>query len=390
MSLSPQHPRILFLVTQGDLGGAQQYVLMLARAFRSRATIGIATAPDAEKSSWLSTVIAQENNIAHLTIPHLCRAVRPYNDLRAVFALRKLLQNDTWDILHANSSKAGVLASIAAWSLGKHRTTRVVYTAHGWVFLEPLHAVQKYLYLFLERFAAKGRDETIVLSEKERAVAQDVLHIPAQTTHLIPHDIAPDTTPALSREDARQALSLPNDNTFTIGVIANMYRTKGLDVLLAACEQPALRDLTWRLVIIGDGPERSALENQRARMAKKDAVRFVGQRPAAHKLLSACDLFVLPSRKEGSPFAILEALAAGLPIVATDVGGVRDTVGSAGTIVPPENPEALAVAIAYLLQHPEERRRLRDIASTTTAERRTQQKNMFEKTWDVYEHLLQR
>ncbi len=295
MTASSQQPRILFLVTQGDLGGAQQYVLMLAHAFHPRAKIGVALAPDGAKKSWLSQTVATDSAMTRVTIPHLCRAISPYNDIRAVLEVRALLQTDAWDILHANSSKAGVLASIAAWSLGKGRTTRVVYTAHGWVFLEPLHAAQKYLYLFLEWFAARGRDATIVLSEKERNVAETALHIPTQTVYLIPHDSSPDSTPPLSRDAAQKKLKLPNDRVFTIGVVANMYRTKGLDVLLAACDQAPLRDLSWRLVVVGDGPERTTLETQRARMTKKDAVLFAGQHTSAHRLLSAFDLFVLPS-----------------------------------------------------------------------------------------------
>jgi glycosyltransferase involved in cell wall biosynthesis len=382
---SSEHPRILFLVTQGDLGGAQHYILLLARTFRSRATIGIALPRDGATPSWLSQTLTADSEILRVTVPHLRRAVNPYHDLRAVFALRALLKSSAWDIVHANSSKAGVLLGIAAWSLGNKRTTRVVYTAHGWVFLEPLRAVQKFCYQFLERFAAKGRDATIVLSRKERMIAETTLGIQSATLHLIPHDLPRDNTGLLARAEAQKELGLPHDEVCTIGVIANMYRTKGLDILLSACEHPILRDLNWRVVMIGDGPERQALEEQRTRLKNKNAILFAGQRPVAARLLSAFDLFVLPSRKEGLPFALLEAMTAHLPIIATDVGGVREAVGDAAIVIQPEDPEALARAIARLLQNPEERQRLENATSTLAKQRAG---TMTEKTWSVYKSLL--
>jgi glycosyltransferase involved in cell wall biosynthesis len=382
---SSEHPRILFLVTQGDLGGAQHYILLLARAFRSRATVGIALPRDGATPSWLSQTLAADGEILRVTVPHLRRAVSPYHDLRALFALRALLTSNAWDIVHANSSKAGVLLGIAAWSLGNKRRTRIVYTAHGWVFLEPLRAVQKFCYQFLERFAAKGRDATIVLCQKERTIAETTLGIRSATLHLIPHDLPRDNTTLLSRAEAQKELGLPHEDVCTIGVIANMYRTKGLDVLLSACEHPILRDLNWRLAIIGDGPERQALEEQRMRLKNKNAVLFAGQRPMAQRLLSAFDLFVLPSRKEGLPFALLEAIAAHLPIIATDVGGVREAVGEAAIVIRPEDPDALVRAIVRLLQNPEERQRLEDATSTQAGQSTGA---MIEKTWSVYKSLL--
>lgn len=383
----PQHkPRILFLVTEESLGGAQQYVLLLGRAFRDRAHIGIATAPT-HGDRWLSTNTGAAGIETHLTMHHLRRAISPVQDVWALCELRKLLKSGDWDIVHANSSKAGVLAGMAAWSLGRSRKTRVLYTAHGWVFLEPVVSIQKILYRFLEWLSAKGRDATIVLSEKERTVAQHDLHISPATLHVIPHGSTPTIPAFLSRSTARASVGIPEDTIVTIGVIANMFRTKGLDILLEACDRPPLRDLPWRLVIIGDGPERALLEKQRVHMTKKDAVLFVGQRSEAQKLLSAFDLFVLPSRKEGLPFALLEAMAAGLPIIATDVGGVKEALGAGGLVVPSKDPVALATAIVKVLTHPEEQERLRAACTAEAANRATAYNTMVEKTWSVYEQL---
>lgn len=135
--------------------------------------------------------------------------------------------------------------------------------------------------------------------------------------------------------------------------ISALEEKKGLDVLLQAL---AMLTTPWSLEVIGDGSRRRELEAQRARLALKDRVAFRGRLPHSEALdaLRSADLFVLPSRREGVPNALIEAMAIGVPAVATEVGGVtellRDRV--TGRLVPPDNPHALAAAIDECLRHP--------------------------------------
>lgn len=372
----PKKPKILYLVTQDDSGGAQRYVLLLARAFRDRAETAIAVGADGD--GWLSAE-AGKAGIPVLLLPDLVRAISPSHDLKAYRALRREMRDGGWDLVHANSSKAGVLASLAARGLAG---PKVVYTAHGWAFMEPGGAAKRLLYLAMERIAARGRAMTIVLSERERGLAERRVGIAPERIATVPHGIVSPTA-FLTREEARRELGLPAE-ALVVGTIANLYRTKGLDLLVRALDIPPLADADFRLAVLGDGPERESLERAIAASAARDRISLVRDRRDAARYLLAFDLFVLPSRKEGLPLTILEALEAGLPTIATDVGGVAEALGGAGVVVPPGEPAALAASIALLLGDPAARRALAEKSKRRGKEMLGRGARMLEMTWAAY------
>jgi glycosyltransferase involved in cell wall biosynthesis len=270
----------------------------------------------------------------------------------------------------------------------RKRKAKILYTAHGWVFRESLPFWTRTLYFLMERIAARGRDGTIVLSKSEKGIAARWLGIPAERLAAIPHGLL-EQQPPLPRDAALRELMLPADERLTIGVIANFYRTKGLDVLLAALARPELSGVPFRLAVIGDGPERPMLEAMIGRldMPRRSDIRLLGGRPDAARCLAAFDLFVLPSRKEGLPFVLLEALAAGLPIIATDVGAVRETLAEAGIIVPPGDPARLAEAIRRVLTDQKLRASLVEKSRSRAADLRDRGRWMIEETWTFYSNL---
>jgi glycosyltransferase involved in cell wall biosynthesis len=174
--------------------------------------------------------------------------------------------------------------------------------------------------------------------------------------------------PSAPREVLRASLGAAPDSPCVL-VAANLVRRKGVDVLIAALAQPALR-APYTLWVAGDGPERAALEVDAAKRGLADRVRFLGRRDDVPNLLEACDVFVLPSRLEGLGVAALEAMARGRPVVASAVGGLAETVVSdeTGLLVPPEDPAALAAALARLIQDPELARRLGAAGAKRVAE----------------------
>ena len=145
-------------------------------------------------------------------------------------------------------------------------------------------------------------------------------------------------------------------------VVAKLFAQKGHTVLLEALASTPLRP-DDAVLFVGDGPERGRLE-QLAEQRGLAAVRFLGNRPDVPQLLAASDLFVLPSLWEGLPMALLEGMASGLPVIATDVAGSRQVVvpGQSGMLVPPDDPGALASAMTHLLEDDAERDRLRRAA----------------------------
>lgn len=171
----------------------------------------------------------------------------------------------------------------------------------------------------------------------------------SERIHLIPNAWSP-LPPGFSRRDSRVALGIDGlaADVAIVGFVGRLGREKGADVLIDAIA--ALRDPRVHAVIIGDGDQRAALEQLAARRGVTGRVHFRGTIPGAGRLLSAVDLFVLSSRTEGTPIALFEAIGAGVPVVATRVGGVPDVVTEReASLVPSEQPAALAAAIGNAL-----------------------------------------
>jgi glycosyltransferase involved in cell wall biosynthesis len=159
-----------------------------------------------------------------------------------------------------------------------------------------------------------------------------------------------DRTTVAARSDARRHLNLPIEGT-VVGWVGRLIPIKGADVFLRAVQDLNALQVTFSLV--GDGSERARLEEFVRAKGLSDRVRFHGIVPGAARYISAFDAFVLSSRSEGTPVTLLEAIAAGVPVVVTHVGGVPDVVGPAeAMLVPPEDPRALAEAIRSVVQDP--------------------------------------
>ncbi len=326
--------KILYIITQADGGGAQNYVLALASAFQGR----VAAGTEAER------LFAQAKERGLLTFPlkYLKRSINPLFDLLAVWEIWQLVRDIRPAIVHVNSTKAGVLGSIAA----KLARAKVVYTAHGFVFNEPLSSAVKGFYIIAEKFASYFRDHIITVSEQDRLSALQHNLAPEEKLTTVYNGLPP--IEFLERQQARMALGMA-DGSLYLGTIANLYATKGLDTYLHALKEVKNMFLDTRAIIFGQGPEKQHLDTLINELGLKDTVEIVSGVPDAAKYLKAFDIFVMPSRKEGFPFAILAAMQAGLPIVATNVGGIPEALEGAGLLVPPENPSALSTQITSLL-----------------------------------------
>lgn len=363
--------KILYTITSGDNGGAQRYVLDLARSFTGSITCGLEAA-NLERE-------AIKAGITCHPIPHLVRRIHPLSDLRALIQLLRVVREIRPDIIHSNSSKAGTLTSIAARLTG----TPHVFTAHGFQYLEPLPEWKRHFFKFLERCVKPYRSFVITVSEADRQRALEDRVISESRSQTIYHSIPP---PAfLPRVAARTQLNIPTEGA-VVGTIANHYKTKGLDILLQAFAQLVEKLPNTRLVLIGDGPERHVLENLATDLGIAARVQFIGQKENAAQYLKAFDVFVLPSRKEGFPYTLLEALAAGAPIVTTDAGGNPEAVGNAAVVIAPENPGLLSMHIQKLLVDPTLRH---DLATRAILQsQKFHASAMIEQTRRVYESIL--
>lgn len=378
--------KILYIITQADGGGAQKYTLALAKHFGGAIAAG-------NEASRLFTD-AQRAGLTTFELKHLKREINPWHDILAVWEIRELIKSYNPDIVHLNSSKAGVLGSFAAaWikasaSLfgGRYKMIypKIVFTAHGFIFNEPLPKPVKAFYLALEKIASGYRDFIIAVSDADRQSALDNKIIAADKIATV-HNGLP-AVDFLPKNQAKKELRL-DENKLIIGNTSNFYLTKGLDVLIKSISllNDAIKN-RCQFVFMGDGPERKNLELGIRNYGLENNIKLLGKIDAASLYLKAFDAFVLPSRKEGLPFALLEAIQAGLPIIATKVGGIPETLDDAGILVEPENSEELAQAIWSVLANPPKQKELSQKA-LERAKLFTEEK-MLEETEKIYKRAL--
>ena len=321
-----------------------------------------ATGPDhstrSDHEGLIVTVAAPRGTLAALELPpdvaraELAVHTRPSlrRDLATVLALRRLAAGA--DAVHAHGVRAGALAVLAARTL-QHRPA-VVVTAHnaavGGRGVRAVHAL-------LTTVVARGADAVLGVSGD----LVDELHARGARDAgraLVPAPPLP--APSADSTAVRAALGVP-DGTALLLTVARLAPQKGLDVLAAAVRAVAARrpDLPLLAVVAGEGP----LEEQLRQVATSGIpLRLLGARRDVADLLAAADLVVVPSRWEGQPLIVQEALHAGAAILATDAGGTPEVTGDAAVLVPPGDAAALAGALERLLEEPAERQRLRAAA----------------------------
>lgn len=306
-----------------------------------------------------------------------------WRDPAALGAMRSLHRDlGPFDLVHGHSSKAGALGRLAA-PAGSAR----VYTPHCLATMVEQSHTKRWIYARLERALARGVSEAIIaVSEAERAHALSV-GIPPDLLHVVVNGVR--AVNYLSRASAREQLGLGPDET-AVGQVGRLSFQKDplrfVEALaIARREAPRLVG-----VLIGHGEEMSAVEGRIAKLGLQGSVR-IASHPDAAIVMPGLDLFCLSSRSEGMPYALLEALQCGLPIVATAAGGVPELVthGQNGLVVGVDAPPAaLGRAMAELAQSEELRRtfarRSREVAEQYTVDR------MVDETLTVYDIALDR
>ena len=332
-------PRILVLITLAEVGGAQTYVAQLLPALAARFDVVVGAHGDGPLRD-----AARDAGVRLVSLRHVRRDLNPARDLLGLVELVALIRRERPDAVHLNSSKAGFLGRLAALAAG----TRVrVFTVHGWAF-KAYQGRTAALYRWADRLMSPLTTVTICVSQTERAAGLAARTCRADRTVVIPNAIDVDRAP-------RARLDGDPPRIVTVGRLAGPK-----DPLTLIRALPALEPRPYSLAFIGDGPERGAVERELSACAVGHRVALLGDRRDVPELLAAADVFVLSSRSEGAPLSILEAMAAGLPVVASDVGGVGELVvdGETGLLVPPGDPARLAQALARVLDDRALRERL--------------------------------
>jgi glycosyltransferase involved in cell wall biosynthesis len=372
--------KVLHVITDTNIGGAGRYLLYLIPqpAFRG---LDIAVAcPDGELAARLETAGIRRLPISGRDVSYSHRLTRE---------LAALIKNEKPDIVHTHGSLSGRMAA-------RMRKVPVVYTKHGQVRVPnqrgilppPAGPFGRFLNRIATRVLADG---VIAVSEEVRKELVESGVNPSMIT-AIPNGIDLSLYRQKSkRSSKRQAEDRDGADrrSFLIGTLARLSREKGIDTLIEAAKIVVTSYPSARFVIGGTGPLRAELDKKVRDLRLEPYVRMPGFVDDVPGFLSALDLYVLPSDSEGIGLAVIEAMAAGLPVVATRVGGVPEAVidGVTGILVPPRQPKGLAQAIVRLLVDP-------DLAKTMGASGRERAEEVFdakiaaERTLDVYRDVL--
>jgi glycosyltransferase involved in cell wall biosynthesis len=334
-----RRPRVLLLITLAEVGGAQTYVASLLPALAGRFEVTVAAHGEGPLRE-----AAAEAEVRFVHLQHVRRPINPWRDLAGLLELARLLRRERPDILHASSSKAGVLGRLAAALVG---IPIRIFTVHGWAFAAH-SGFTSTLYRWADRAIRPLTTVTVCVSENERAAGMAAGTCSAWDSVVIRNAVPFDGIPR-ARHDRETPILVS---------VGRLKAPKDFATLLSALA--ALPDAAFEAVIAGEGPNRPMLEAEIERLDIGDRVRLLGERRDVPELLGAADVFVLSSRSEGFPVSVLEAMVAGLPVVASRVGGVAELVeeGETGLLVAPGNSEELTAALGRVLADRELRCRL--------------------------------
>jgi glycosyltransferase involved in cell wall biosynthesis len=313
------------------------------------------------------------------------RSISPFHDMAAYRALRDEFTGGTFDIVHTHSSKAGALGRLAANRAG---IGTIVHTPHVFPFQMEQPALVRALYTAIERLLAARCHAMICVSRAEQSAARSHKLCADEKLRHIPNGIELTTNFVASAASLRGELGLPVDRKL-IGLVGRVSHQKGADTLLAAA--PAIRAAhpDAEFVIVGDGPEMPALRQQIDSANLGAVCHLPGAREDAQRFYPLFDVLALPSRWEGLPYTLLEAMAAGVPVVASSVGGNSEVLitGVNGLLVPQQDPARLSEAIVQILDDSDLARSLGSAARETVRSDYSLDE-MMRRTAELYEELL--
>ncbi|HMN30878.1 MAG TPA: glycosyltransferase family 4 protein [Caldilineaceae bacterium] len=365
--------KIAFIITRSDdIGGAQIHVRDLSTALR-------AAGHDAVVLAGTDGVLADElraQGVPYYALDYLGREVGPLQDVRSFSELCEKLRTIQPDIISTHSTKAGFIGRIAGKTLG----IPTLFTAHGWGFTEGRPPAQALAFWAVERATAAWAARIITVCESDRTAAVRA-HVASGERLITIHNAMPDVDPTLRAK--------PGNSPVRLVMVARLSHWKDQPTLLQALA--GLTDLDWQLELIGTGPLRGELEELTERLGLTERVSFLGFRRDVSERLAAAQLFLLISKWEGFPRSILEAMRAGLPVVASAVGGVNESVvdGTTGFVIARGEAERLRTCLRQLITCPDLRIRM-GAAGRTRYEEMFTFDRLVERTTKVYETVLGR
>ena len=332
--------RVLHVVGESRFGGAASIILGLGRVAQAEGwQVDILTTDPFFQQA------VRQHGMGLVNLDVIRREIRPLWDLGGLIRLGKFLRREPYNIVHTHTSKGGFVGRLAARLAG---VPVIVHTAHGFAFHESSPLSSRLFYTTLERIASQWCDRIVSVSEFHRKWAIELGMCSPRKITAIPNGIAdPRRQQEVGLGELRRQLGGRHGDLLILS-ITRLAPDKGLEYLIEATAMLPHTRRRIQIVIAGEGPSRDRLEQHARNLRVTDQVRFVGFRQDVGDLLAACDLVILPSLREGLSISLLEAMAAGKPIIATSIGSHREVASHADVALLVRPGDALSLSECIL------------------------------------------
>lgn len=336
--------KLLHVVGDSRFGGVGKIILGLSRTARAEGwRVDVLTTDPVFQRA------VRQHNFGLIDLEVIRREIRPLWDLSGLLRLYRFLRAESYDLIHTHTSKGGFVGRLA----GRLATVpTIVHTAHGFAFHEASACSARLFYAALERLAAAWCDRIVTVSEFHRQWAIDLNMCSPGRIFAIPNGTAePVQSLGLASHEIRRQIGAQSGDLIVLSV-ARLAVDKGLEHLIKAAVALPQRGTSIRIAIAGEGPDRRRLEQLARELNVTRRVTFLGFREDIGDLLAASDIVALPSLREGLSISLLEAMAAGKPIITTTIGSNKEVAskGEALYLVPPGDANSLREAILQLAQ----------------------------------------
>ncbi|GEM87300.1 glycosyltransferase family 4 protein [Meiothermus granaticius] len=360
--------RILIAITRAERGGAPKHVVDLIIGLREKYELCLAIGEE----GYVVDEVRKAGVPVHI-IPSLQRNISPLKDLRAIYSFSKLVKSFQPDLIHGHTFKAGMVSRLA----GALNRVPVVYTPHGWSFMDRAPKVWQIAAPPIEWFLGLLTRKVICVSEDEYNLAVKRGVISATKLTVIHNGIG---------DDPHRARPGAHGDPTQIIMVARFAPPKAYGLLIRTV---AGLEIPFKLLLVGEGPLEQEAKNLVLQLGLSDRVHFLGTRADIPQLLAQSHIMVLSTNWEGLPIILLEGMRAGLPIVATDVGGNREVIrdGETGLLVPAGSIEALRSALHKLIVSPPLREAMGK-AGRLRYEKHFMLERQMQKTIALYESIL--
>lgn len=366
--------RILRIIARLNIGGPAIQAISLTHAFSKDPCQTLLVCGHVGIHEGNMSYLAEEKGVQPLMIPELGREISPYDDLKAFKTLRKIVKQFNPHIIHTHTAKAGTLGRLAGISFnflrGSTRRIKLVHTFHGHIFHSYFGSLKTFLFIQIERLLGQFTDKIIVISPIQRNdICERFKIAKPEKVRIIPlgFDLSNFSEPQNDKNDIRKRyLSDDSKDILLVGIVGRLTYVKNHRMLLEAVNwiKDAGGSDLFRFLVIGDGELRKELKKYSEELGIQGLVNFVGWQKDMPAFYKAMDIIALTSLNEGTPVTLIEAMASGKPAVATDVGGVRDLLGSIdrsssegyklaknGILIPSGRADILAKALFFLREN---------------------------------------